>query len=137
MQNVFITQDEISAARFQTEFEIPVNCGAVLWFEGRVRDHNQEKQVGRMNYECYQDMAISECELLMEEVKQKWNISKIFVAHRTGMLELGEASFVVALCSAHRKQAIEALDYFIDTFKKRVPIWKQEFDQSGNYDWIV
>ena len=109
--------------------------GAVALFVGTVRDHNRGRRVLYLEYEAYPEMAISEMRRLVEQAGTQFEISSIAIVHRTGRLEIGEASVAVAVAAAHRGQALDACRFVIDTFKRIVPIWKREVFEGGEV-WI-
>jgi molybdopterin synthase catalytic subunit len=86
-------------------------------------------------YEAYPPMAVKELERLEAEVRGRWEIEAIAIAHRIGRLEIGEASVAIAVSSPHRREAIEACHYAIDRLKQTVPVWKKEFWEGGEV-WI-
>lgn len=109
--------------------------GGVVLFLGRVRDHAEGKAVQEMDYEAYPNMAIAKMREIETSASEKWPIRKIAIVHRTGNLKLGEVSVVVAVASAHRKDAFEACRFAIDTLKETVPIWKKEYFVDGEA-WV-
>jgi molybdopterin synthase catalytic subunit len=111
------------------------STGGVVIFTGRVRDHSDGRQVVRMEYEGYENMANAGLRKIAESAKRKWPVKKIAIAHRLGILEIGEASVVIAVACAHRAQAFEACRFVIDTLKKTIPIWKKEFSPDGA-SWV-
>lgn len=114
----------------------PNTCGAVVTFEGRVRDHNDGKKVLKLFYDCYKPMAKKVLEEIRSEAISKWDIEEILVVHRIGEIPIGEISVWIAVLSAHREQAFEAAKYMIDELKQRVPIWKQETYTDGTKVWV-
>ncbi len=98
--------------------------GAELVFNGRVRDTEHGKQITAIEYEQYEGMAQAELSKLAEETCRKFPIHDLFCQHRMGKVGIGETSLHVSIWSKHRKEAIEAMDWFIFELKKRVPIWK-------------
>lgn len=111
------------------------STGAVVLFLGRVRDHANGRQVTRMAYEAYSEMAQKKMQEIEDEVKNRWPVQKITMVHRTGKLELGEVSVAIAVACPHRKEAFEACRFAIDTLKKTVPIWKKEHYLDGE-TWV-
>jgi molybdopterin synthase catalytic subunit len=109
--------------------------GAIAVFVGTVRDHNRGRRVLYLEYEAYPEMAESEMQRLVEQAKSRFEASSIAIVHRTGRLEIGEASVAVAVSAKHRGPALEACRSLIDTFKRTVPIWKREVFQDGEV-WI-
>jgi molybdopterin synthase catalytic subunit len=111
------------------------SSGGVVLFLGRVRDHAEGKAVREMDYEAYPSMASAKMREIENTASEKWPIRKIAIVHRTGNLKLGEVSVVVAVASAHRKDAFEACRFAIDTLKETVPIWKKEYFVDGEA-WV-
>ena len=110
-------------------------AGGIDIFIGTTRNHSQGKQVLSLEYETYRPMALKLMHRIAEEATARWALSKISLVHRVGRLEIGEASVVVAVSSAHRKEAFEACRYTIDSLKKDVPIWKKEYFTDGEV-WV-
>lgn len=106
-------------------------AGGVVLFLGKVRDHAEGRQVDRMAYEAYVEMARAKLHELEDRTRKKWPVIQMCIAHRTGMLELGEVSVAIAVACAHRGAAFEACRFAIDTLKETVPIWKKEFFSDG------
>ncbi len=109
--------------------------GAVSLFLGMVRNKNNNKEVIRLVYEAYDSMVLSEMKTVIAECRQKWNLDKVYVAHRSGVLEIGDLAFIVACSSAHREASREANSWLVDTLKSRLPIWKKEEYHDGS-EWL-
>ena len=105
--------------------------GAVVTFDGCVRDHSQGRSTLYLEYEAYEAMALGKIREIAEQVHQKFAIHRVAMAHRLGRLEIGETSVFIAISSEHRPAAFEACRYAIDTLKKTVPIWKKEYFADG------
>jgi molybdopterin synthase catalytic subunit len=131
---VFITLELLDAAPL-TEFVTTGVDGAVVTFLGNTRDHNQGRIVDYLDYEAYRPMAENKMAEIIKEMRCKWDLGKIAIAHRTGQVDIGETSMVVAVGSAHRRPAFESALYFIDRLKEIVPIWKKEVFEGGEV-WI-
>ena len=110
-------------------------AGGIATFLGVVRDNSLGRKVLYLVYEAYAPMAIKEMERLEAEVRERWEIEAIAIAHRIGRLEIGEASVAIAVSSPHRREAIEACHYAIDRLKQTVPVWKKEYWEGGEV-WI-
>jgi molybdopterin synthase catalytic subunit len=110
-------------------------CGAVTLFVGLVRDHNAGRQVVRLEYECYEPLAIKSFERIASEAEAQWPEARLAIAHRTGRLEVGDASIVIVAASAHRTDAFAATRYVIERVKQIAPIWKREHFQGGEV-WV-
>ena len=110
-------------------------AGAVATFLGTVRDHNAGRRVLYLEYHAYPEMAVREMEQLERATLERFAVARVAVVHRTGRLEIGEASVGIAVSSAHRAAALDACRFLIDTLKQTVPIWKKEFFEGGEV-WI-
>lgn len=111
------------------------SAGGIDIFIGTTRNHSKGKPVKHLEYHAYKPMALKMMHRIADETKAKWDVKKIAIVHRLGKLEIGEASVVIAVSSAHRKEAFEACRYLIDRLKKVVPIWKKEFFEDGEV-WV-
>ena len=109
--------------------------GAVVTFLGLVRDHNQGRRVTHLIYEAYDALAIKALDRIVTEAAEQWPSVRLAIHHRTGRLEIGEASVVIAAASAHRADAFAASRYAIERIKQIVPIWKHEYFEGGD-TWI-
>ena len=110
-------------------------AGAICTFIGVVRDTSRGRSVTHLEYEAYGEMARAEMRKIAGEIAEKWPDARVAMAHRTGRLEIGEASVVVSVSSPHRAEAIDACRWGIDRLKESVPIWKKEHATDGTY-WI-
>ncbi|MFQ5740571.1 MAG: molybdenum cofactor biosynthesis protein MoaE [Acidobacteriota bacterium] len=109
--------------------------GAIVTFDGTVRNEARGKEVTHLSYEAYSAMAIREMEKIRARAMRQWPITEMTIVHRLGRLEIGETSVFIAVSSAHRSDAFEACRFAIDTLKSTVPIWKKEYYQDGEC-WI-
>lgn len=109
--------------------------GAIATFVGLVRNHHQGREVLRLEYSAYAEMAEAEAAAVLAEASSRWPV-QLAVRHRTGVLEVGEAAVVVAAAGAHRDEAFQACRYVIEELKRRVPIWKKEHFTDGGVDWV-
>jgi molybdopterin synthase catalytic subunit len=105
--------------------------GAVVVFEGIVRNHSGNRTTLYLEYEAYEAMAIAKMREIGEQMREKFQIRRFAMVHRLGRLEIGETSVLIAVCSAHRAAAFDACRFGIDTLKSSVPIWKKEFFRDG------
>jgi molybdopterin converting factor subunit 1 len=106
-------------------------AGAIVTFVGRVRDHARGKSVTAIDYEAYPEAAERMLETIGREIAERWGIDRTAIVHRTGMLEVGEASVAIAVASPHRDEAYAASRYAIERIKEIVPIWKREHYADG------
>lgn len=108
--------------------------GAVVLFEGVVRDHHEGRAVVRLEYEAYASMAARSIEAACGEVLAEYadrEVHRIAAHHRVGALEVGEVSLVVAVSAAHRADAFAAALRAVDRIKETAPIWKREYGPGG------
>lgn len=131
---ILVSQDPIDIASILREVESD-ETGAVVTFDGRVRNHSRGRRVARLHYEAYTEMAVKELAVIRESAFDKWPIKKVAIVHRLGRLEIGESSVFIAVASAHRADAFAACRYIIDTIKETVPIWKKEVFGDGE-EWV-
>lgn len=112
------------------------SCGALVVFEGWIRDHNEGQAVERLEYEVYKPVAEKEGDKIIREAIEKFTVSHAVCIHREGLLELGEIAVIVCVSSPHRDEAFDACRYIIDNIKTRLPIWKKEHYVSGISEWV-
>jgi molybdopterin synthase catalytic subunit len=110
-------------------------AGAICTFTGVVRDASRGRSVTHLEYEAYGEMAVKQMQAIADEIGERWPEARVAMAHRTGRLEIGEASVVVTVSCPHRAEAIAACKWGIDRLKESVPIWKKEFATDGEV-WI-
>lgn len=112
------------------------SCGAYVQFDGWVRDYNEGQKVLQLEYEVYEPLAIKEGKRIIDEARERFGISNACAIHRSGLMELSEVAVVVGVSSPHRSEAFDACRYIIDQAKVRLPIWKKEYYESGNAEWV-
>jgi MoaE-MoaD fusion protein len=105
--------------------------GAVLAFEGIVRDHSGKRRTLYLDYEAYESMALIKLRELAAQMRERFPIDRLALVHRLGRLEIGETSVLVAVSAEHRGAAFDACRHGIDTLKRTVPIWKKEYFEGG------
>jgi len=110
-------------------------AGAVVTFDGVVREQTAGRRVLYLEYEAYEEMALRMLRQIGCEIRDRWPIDRIGIVHRLGRLEIGESSVVIVVTSAHRRPAFEACQYAINRLKKIVPIWKREHFEDGSV-WV-
>jgi len=132
---VEITDRPIPVTRWRAELSDP-SCGAVVVFEGVVRDHHAGKKVVKLSYECYKPMALKVLAGIREEALGRWKVERLLIVHRIGDIPIGEAAVLVAAASAHRKEAFEAAAWAMDEIKREAPIWKHETYADGTSLWV-
>lgn len=109
--------------------------GAVVLFDGIVRNHSGDRTTAYLEYEAYEPMALKQMQALGEQALRDWAIDSIGLVHRLGRLEIGESSVVIVVTAAHRGPAFEACRFVMDTLKRSVPIWKKETGSDGSF-WV-
>jgi molybdopterin synthase catalytic subunit len=128
-----LSDEALDLALLIREVERP-EAGGLTTFSGVVRNNSRGRRVLYLEYDGYRPMAEKKLQELAEEVEQRWEC-RIAIRHRLGRLEIGEASVMIAVSSAHRATAFEACRHAIDTLKVTVPIWKKEVWEGGEV-WI-
>jgi len=106
-------------------------AGAVVVFDGIVRNNTRGRRTLYLDYESYEAMALSQMQGLARDAQQRFGVRRVALVHRLGRLQVGETSVLIVVASAHRAQAFEACRWIIDTLKKTVPIWKKEWFEDG------
>lgn len=129
-----LTQDVLDARRLEAAVTHH-GAGAICTFTGIVRDISRGESVTHLEYEAYAGMAEKQMRAIAGEIGERWPHARVAMAHRTGRLEIGEASVVVSVSCPHRAEAIAACKWGIDRLKESVPIWKKEFARSGA-SWV-
>ncbi|MEL7310105.1 MAG: molybdenum cofactor biosynthesis protein MoaE [Pseudomonadota bacterium] len=113
-----------------------VRAGGFVVFEGWVRNHNDGREVQRLEYEVYHPLAISEGERIIAEACAAHGVVDAFAVHREGLLELGDCAVWVGVAARHRDEAFVACREIIDRMKIELPIWKKEHYVDGDSGWV-
>jgi molybdopterin synthase catalytic subunit len=109
--------------------------GAVVTFAGLARNHNRGRHVRYLEYEAYAPLALTTFARIVEEASGRWPGVRLALHHRTGRVEIGQASVAIAAASPHRADAYAACRYLIERVKQVAPIWKREYFDGGDV-WI-
>lgn len=109
--------------------------GAVVAFAGTVRASTGGHEVVALEYEAYEGMAVRALRQIGGQVQERWPDARVAILHRTGRLDVGEVSVVIAASSPHRADAFDACRYAIERLKQDVPIWKKEIRRDGSI-WV-
>jgi molybdopterin synthase catalytic subunit len=113
-------------------------AGGTCVFIGTVRDAGADgATVTSLRYESWDELAVERLRQIVDELCERWPIRKAAVLHRTGDLDVGEASVVVAVSAGHRAEAFDACREGIEQLKHDVPIWKKELLASGEGHWVM
>ena len=105
--------------------------GAIVTFDGFVRNQSHSRPTLYLDYEAYESMALTKMREIAAELHEKYRIHRIAIVHRLGRLEIGETSVFIAVSAPHRAAAFDACRFAIDTLKRTVPIWKKEYFEDG------
>ena len=129
-----IVRDRVDVVALEKAVADPL-AGAICTFVGTTRENNVGRKVLRLEYEAYEAMALSEIRKLADEAGRRWEITRVAITHRIGVVEIGETSVAIAVSAPHRAEAFEACRFAIDRLKEIVPIWKKEHFEGGEV-WI-
>ena len=105
--------------------------GAIVIFDGIVRNNSRGRRTLYLDYEAYEEMALKQLQDLASQATRQFAIRNVGIVHRLGRIEIGQSSVLIAVFSAHRAAAFDACRWLIDTLKRTVPIWKKEFFEDG------
>ncbi len=130
-----ITRDRLDPEEVTARVRRDTN-GAVVTFLGTTRLYAEGRKVLYLEYEAYEEMALKELEKICHDIKSRWSIEDIAVAHRLGRVDIGGISLVVAIASPHRAEAFHACHMAVDRLKETVPIWKKEHFEHG-HRWVA
>jgi molybdopterin converting factor subunit 1 len=125
-----LVRQPINAREIAESVKAPED-GAVVVFDGFVRNSFKGKRTLYLEYEAYEPMAYAKMREIGAQIRARFPIHRLAIWHRLGRLEIGETSVLIAVSSAHRREAFEACRYAIDTLKRAVPIWKKEYFVGG------
>jgi len=120
-----ITSEAIDEHFLITDRETSVSAGAVIVFQGIVRNMEDGVPINAIDYESFNEMACHQFELIFEDIDRQWPIESVRLVHRIGVVPVNEPSLWVEIIAAHRSEAFAACQFLIDEMKVRVPIWKQ------------
>lgn len=136
MGNVRIVEDDFSIdAEIKKVKSVSKRIGGIVTFLGTVRDFSRGKNVKKLVFEHYSEMAVEKLEELREKALEKFDVIEVSLVHRTGEIEVGENIVLIVAAAEHRKDAFSACTWLIDELKKEVPIWKKEITTEGEI-WV-
>jgi len=127
---IVLTRDPIDAEKLVAAAKRPED-GAVVVFDGIVRNHSRGRSTLYLDYEAHEEMALRQMRELAAQARERYNLRHVTLVHRLGRLEIGETSVLIIVAAAHRSAAFDANRWLIDTLKRTVPIWKKEFFADG------
>jgi molybdopterin synthase catalytic subunit len=125
-----LVRDPIDAAALVRHVRA-ASDGAVVTFDGCVRNQSHGRRTLYLDYEAYESMALAKIAEIAAQLHEKFPIDRVAIAHRLGRLEIGETSVFIAVSAPHRPAAFDACRFAIDTLKRTVPIWKKEYFADG------
>ena len=128
--HIALTRDVIAAGSLVTAAKQGED-GAVVVFDGIVRNNTRGRRTLYLEYEAYEEMALRQMQELAQQALSRFAVRQVTMVHRLGRLEIGETSVLIIVASAHRGAAFEANRWLIDTLKQTVPIWKREIFVDG------
>lgn len=129
-----LSSEPIDAARLAASVE--PGTGAVVTFEGRVRNRNEGRPVARLHYDAYPGMADEVFAEILRRTRETHPVSAVRVLHRTGTLEVGETAVAIAVAAGHRDEAFAAARFVIEAIKAELPVWKREEYEDGSFRWL-
>jgi molybdopterin synthase catalytic subunit len=132
---MFVVTSDPLDPRQLVDFVRRDEAGAVALFYGVVRNENMGRAVQYLEYDAYPEMAIKKLREVAEDAMRRFPVTAVGALHRTGRLEIGETSLLVAVSAPHRRAAFEACHYAVDRIKQIVPVWKKEVWADGS-EWI-
>ena len=130
-----LTTEPIDVGAVARRVVLP-ECGATVTLDGYAREWTKGKRTLYLVYEAYDTMALTEMQRLGVEAHEKFDIAHLGIVHRTGRLEIGETSVVIAASAPHRQAAFQACEWAIKELKRTVPIWKKEVFENGEA-WVT
>ena len=129
-----VTAEPLEPGVVTTLVAVP-ECGAVVTFVGLVRDHSVGRRVLWLEYEAFERLALKAFAQIDQEARDRWPSVRLAIHHRTGRVDIGQASVAIAAASPHRADAFGASRYAIERIKQMAPIWKHEHFEGGEV-WI-
>jgi molybdopterin synthase catalytic subunit len=129
-----VTSEELRTDDAVSAVQSP-EAGAINVFLGVVRNNNIGRSVQYLEYDAYPSMAEKVMAELAGQAKERFGLIDVAVLHRTGRLEIGEISLLIAVSCGHRAESFEAGHWLVDEIKKRVPVWKKEVWDNGEA-WV-
>lgn len=111
-------------------------AGALVVFEGWVRNHNNQRKVSHLTYYGYEQLAINHGAKLVKQAKARFDIAHAVAIHRIGELGIGDMAVWIGVCASHRTPAFEACEWLLNAIKADIPVWKQEFYDDHQSLWL-
>jgi molybdopterin synthase catalytic subunit len=130
-----LSPEPLDAEKLKTGLLRP-DAGALVVFEGWVRNHHKGRKVTKLEYEGAENLATKEFEKIRMEVVDYFDIQDVHCVHRIGTLDVGELAVWIGVTAEHRGPAFEACQCTIDQLKERLPVWKKEYYEEGDSGWV-
>jgi adenylyltransferase/sulfurtransferase len=130
-----LTADQINSQQLRLDL-FNQAAGALVVFEGWVRDHNQGSKVTSLEYEAYPELCQTEAQKIMQEARDRFNLTGLTIVHRSGHLQLQDIAVWIGATAHHRDDAFKAARFCIDQIKLRLPIWKREHYTDREHQWV-
>lgn len=129
-----LVREPIDARAIVESLKAPAD-GALVIFDGFVRDNFKGERTLYLEYEAYEPMAYTKMQEIRSHMRANFAVHRLAIVHRLGRLEIGETSVLIAVSAAHRAAAFDACRYAIEALKRAVPIWKKEYFAGGGV-WV-
>jgi len=133
--NLLVTEDDFNIDELKDRI-LDDSSGAVVVFNGVVRDNNQGKKVKNLEIQRYPEMTEEELKKVREETINNFKVEDVFIVHRYGLLNVGDNIVGIVVTAPHRDAAFSACKYCIDRLKEIVPLWKKETTLEGDTEWL-
>jgi adenylyltransferase/sulfurtransferase len=130
-----LTSDQINSHQLRLDL-LNQAAGALVVFEGWVRDHNQGSKVTSLEYEAYPELCQTEADKIIQEARDRFNLTGLSIVHRSGHLQLQDIAVWIGATAHHRDDAFKAARFCIDQIKLRLPIWKREHYTDREHQWV-
>ena len=135
---VALVHDPIDAAAERRRIGGTHGVGGLVTFEGTTREEHDADHgsLMRLQYEAYEEMALTQMRRLAAEARERWSIERLVLVHRLGDVPLSEVSVLIVVACGHRAEAFDACRWLIDRLKQDVPIWKKDVWADGHTRWM-
>ncbi len=134
IMQALVTTDVVDVERL-SQLIHDESCGAVVTFSGEVRNHDAQRQVASLTYEIH-PTAQEQLLIITQSIVERFDVEKVALAHRYGLVPIGETAFAVAVSAHHRASAFDACSALVDEVKARLPIWKHQVFTDGSDEWV-
>lgn len=132
---IMITHDDFSIDEVVHKVKSP-DIGAIVTFLGTVRSESKGQVIERMEIQAYEDMAFRQLKRIETEALRKFDIKKITIIHRIGVLNISDNILLIVVGAPHRDDAFKACRFILEELKKTVPLWKKEYTPKGDR-WVL